>query len=131
MSEPLISLKNVSVRRDGFTLEVPEWTVQGGQVVGLVGPNGAGKSTLLELLPALLKPTAGTVSVLGCDPWAQPVSVRQRLGYMTDDLPVGPGRVRTVLATMRRYYPSWDDALVARLLERFQLDPESWPAKMS
>ena len=45
------------------TLEVPA-----GSVTALVGPNGAGKTTLLQLAVGLTRPSAGTVSVLGCSP---------------------------------------------------------------
>jgi heme exporter protein A len=44
----------------GCTVEVPA-----GHVAGLVGPNGAGKTTLLRVLATLLRPHAGSISVLG------------------------------------------------------------------
>jgi ABC-2 type transport system ATP-binding protein len=49
-------------------------------VHGLLGPNGAGKSTLLKLLTGQLRPTEGTIHVLGQDPWNNPALFR-RIGY--------------------------------------------------
>jgi ABC-2 type transport system ATP-binding protein len=62
---------------DGAVLKVSY-----GEVFGLVGPNGAGKTTLIKALCGILKPTAGTVSVLGLDAGRDRYEVRRRLGYM-------------------------------------------------
>jgi iron complex transport system ATP-binding protein len=54
------------VRRGGRTILGPlDWTVARGERWGVAGPNGAGKTTLLRLASAQLRPSAGTVVVLG------------------------------------------------------------------
>lgn len=55
------------------------WTLRGG-IVGLLGPNGAGKSTLIKMMAGLLRPSRGTLTVFGKNPFAD-VAVRRRIGY--------------------------------------------------
>ena len=50
-------------------------------VTGLVGANGAGKTTLISLTLGLLKPTAGSISVLGLDPGSDGPTLRAMIGY--------------------------------------------------
>jgi ABC-2 type transport system ATP-binding protein len=66
----------------GLTLQVNE-----GEVFGFLGPNGAGKSTTIRILLDLLRPTAGTVRVLGQDPRGNP-SLRGHIGYLAGDFVV-------------------------------------------
>src|SRR5687767_11371567 len=59
-------------------------------ITSLVGPNGAGKSTLMNLMTGLLRPTRGTVTILGI-PTDQPEELFRRVGYCTqfDSFPRG------------------------------------------
>jgi ABC-2 type transport system ATP-binding protein len=70
------------VKRWGATsvLRGATFTVEGG-VTGLLGANGAGKTTLLSMVLGLHRPDAGTLTVLGGDPWTAGPDVRMRLGY--------------------------------------------------
>jgi ABC-2 type transport system ATP-binding protein len=56
--------------------------VEAGQLVGLLGPNGAGKSTLTKIACGLVRPSAGTVEVLG-EP-AGSLGARAALGYLAE-----------------------------------------------
>ena len=58
--------------------------VGSGQVLALLGPNGAGKTTTVRLLNGILRPDAGTATVLGLDPWADGEAVRRRTGVLTE-----------------------------------------------
>lgn len=61
----------------GISFDVPR-----GAIMGFLGPNGAGKSTTLKMLCTLLRPTAGTARVAGCDLASDPQGVRRRIGYV-------------------------------------------------
>jgi len=57
-------------------------TLKQGEVVGFLGTNGAGKTTTIKMLLGILRPTSGTLSVMGGDP-ADPAT-RLRVGYMPE-----------------------------------------------
>ena len=128
---PLIELAGLEVKRGSFTLEIADWHVEPGQVIGLVGPNGAGKTTLLETLAGLRRKEAGSLNVLGADPWADPVTVRSSLGFMSDDMPVFHMRIGPLMRMLSGYYSTWDAALVEELLDRFKLDPRQKTSSLS
>ena len=98
--------------------------VQEGQVHGFLGPNGAGKSTTIRVLLGLLKADAGTVSLLGGDPWADVVTLHRRLAYVPGDVSLWPGisggEAIDLLGSLRG---GLDPKRRADLLERFELDP--------
>ncbi|MEM9405725.1 MAG: ABC transporter ATP-binding protein [Acidobacteriota bacterium] len=92
MSELGLSVKGLtktyanSVRAlDGVSLDV-----QPG-LYGLLGPNGAGKSTLMRTLATLQQPDDGSIALDGVDVLADPDHLRQRLGYLPQQIDSYPG----------------------------------------
>lgn len=61
-------------------------TIERGEIYGLLGPNGAGKTTTILMMLGLTEPTAGKVTVCGCNATSQPVAVKQKVGYMPDNM---------------------------------------------
>jgi len=61
------------------------FTVEPGEVVGLVGPNGAGKTTTLRALAGILAPTRGRLAIAGHDLAGEPVAAKAALAYVPDD----------------------------------------------
>ncbi|HEY0997636.1 MAG TPA: ABC transporter ATP-binding protein [Gemmatimonadaceae bacterium] len=84
MSAPPLIVADGLTKRYGkvVALDGVSFAISDG-VTGILGENGAGKSTAIRTFLGLLRPTAGSVTVLGGDP-VRSVSVRQRLGYMPE-----------------------------------------------
>ena len=60
--------------------------VRPGEVYGFIGPNGAGKTTTMRILVDVLRPSSGTVRVLGSDPRGGGADLRARIGYLPGEL---------------------------------------------
>jgi ABC-2 type transport system ATP-binding protein len=114
------------VKKFGRTraLDGLDLSVSSGEVHGFLGPNGAGKSTTLRVLLGLLNRDAGTVHVLGRDPWRDAVAVHEDLAYVPGDVSLWPnltgGETIDLLTSMRG---GAEPALRRRLLADFDLDP--------
>ncbi|HLI57605.1 MAG TPA: ABC transporter ATP-binding protein, partial [Actinomycetota bacterium] len=106
-------------------------SVPAGRVAGLVGPNGAGKTTLLHLAVGLLRPTAGTVGVLGAPP-ATGAEQLAKVGFVAQDTPTYAGlSVADHLTLGARLNPRWDPAVANRRIEALGLDPKQKAGKLS
>ena len=94
------------------------WSARAGEVTCVLGPNGAGKTTGVEIAVGLQRPDAGTVRVLGADPWGAGAAHRARVGVMLQDGGL-PQSVRPValLEHLARFWerPADVSALVRRL----------------
>ena len=103
----------------GLELEVPT-----GKVYGFLGPNGAGKSTAIRILTSLIRAQAGSVSVLGLDPWHEAPKLHERLGVLLSDQPAPRHHTGvSLIALIAKIRKRPDLIQRARLLaERLELD---------
>lgn len=80
-----IELRNVAKHYgDVVALANLDLEIDEGEVFGFLGPNGAGKSTTINLLLDFVRPTVGSVQVLGHDAHEESVAVRRRTGVLPE-----------------------------------------------
>lgn len=85
--QPIIETEGLT-KRYGAQTAVNDLTlqIQEGEVFGFLGPNGAGKTTTLLMFLGLTEPTSGKVRVCGFDPTREPFPVKERVGYLPENV---------------------------------------------
>ncbi|MFV0313180.1 MAG: ABC transporter ATP-binding protein [Dysgonomonas sp.] len=59
-----------------------------GEIIGLLGVNGAGKSTLMKILSGIIRPDSGQISFSGKDLFENALEIKRRTGYLSEDNPL-------------------------------------------
>ena len=81
-------------------------SVKRGQVFGFLGPNGAGKSTTIKLLTTLIRPSSGSLSILGIDAILHPLKIRDKIGVVLQQPSYEP--TLSVEKSLDKYGMMWD-----------------------
>ncbi|WP_104087566.1 ABC transporter ATP-binding protein [Cryobacterium sp. N19] len=104
-------------------LDSIDLAVKPGTVFGVIGPNGAGKTTIMRLLLDLIRPTSGSIAVLGQSPREGGAALRRRIGYLPGELRL-EGRVtgHTLLAHYAQISGRVTPGVIQQLAERLDLD---------
>ena len=98
------------------TVTVPE-----GRVCALIGPNGAGKTTLLRILAGLVRPSAGSVTVLDGEPRQDPAFLAD-IGFLAQEIPLYRGfTAEDHLRVGAHLNPRWDAALARTRLAELKI----------
>lgn len=86
MSQYAIEIDNISKQYGNLTaVNDISFKVDQGISFGLLGPNGAGKTTTLKMMCSLIRPDSGTAKIAGYDTTRQPMEVRRRIGYVSEN----------------------------------------------
>lgn len=71
-------------------IEDMSFSIEKGEVVGLLGPNGSGKTTAMRILTCFFPPTRGRALIDGYDVTKKPLQVQQHIGYFPEKAPLYP-----------------------------------------
>jgi ABC-2 type transport system ATP-binding protein len=89
MSQPqpqwALEIRGLTKHFDRPAVDGLDLAVRAGEFYALLGPNGAGKTTTLRMVVGLLRPDAGSISVLGHDALADPVAAKQVMAWISDE----------------------------------------------
>ena len=81
----MLEVRNLAKRFFGVNVvDRVSFTIRPGEITGYLGPNGSGKSTTVKMMTGLLHPTEGMVLFNGENIREDPISFRQRLGYVPE-----------------------------------------------
>ena len=97
-------------------------SVERGEIFGFLGPNGAGKTTTLRCMLDLIRPTSGSIRVLGMDARRERLAMHQHIGYLPGDVRL-PGQMtgRQIIDYFSRLQGR-EPVLLNTLLERFDVE---------
>ena len=118
-----ITARNLTKRFGDFTAVAGiDFDVRRGEIFGFLGPNGSGKTTTIRMMLGLLKPTVGTVEVLGVPVSEHAKRIRPRVGYMSQRFSLYNDL--TVLQNLRFYgraYGLENDVLKERIQDALHM----------
>ncbi len=124
MNPPALAIEVAALEKrygDNHAVNGISLSIATGEVFGLLGPNGAGKTSTVEILEGYRRADAGTVSVLGLDPWKDGAALRPQIGVMLQEGGLYPGvKPLEALRLFAAYYDDPDDP--ERLLTLVGLD---------
>ena len=106
-----------------FALSDLSFTLERGQIIGLLGPNGSGKTTLIKLINGLLVPSDGQIAVNGCAPG---VESKKIVSYLPDrDCLPSQIRVKDALTLYSDFYSDFSMERAAKMLDALEIDRHS------
>lgn len=121
--EPAIVIENL-VKSYGKVQAVRgiSMRIERGEIFGFLGPNGAGKTTTIRCMLDVIRPTVGTIRVLGLDAQSDRHAMHQHIGYLPGDVRL-PGRMTgkqiiNYFANLQGREP----VLLDDLIERFDVE---------
>jgi len=109
-----------------------DWTINQGDIIGLLGKNGAGKSTLINAILNIHPADSGSVTIFEQDNTALSNEVKARIAYVpqqNDEIPWLT--IKELIAFKKQFYPQWNDEKVAELITRWEINTKKKMSELS
>lgn len=85
----IVKIENLVKKFGDFTaVDKINLDIKEGEIYGLLGPNGAGKSTTINMICGLLKPTEGSILILGKDNIKEDIFAKKNIGVVPQDIAI-------------------------------------------
>ena len=107
-----------------------DFSVEKGEIYGFLGPNGAGKTTTIRCLMDFIRPTEGSITILGKDAQKHSVELNKKIGYLSGQVHLydkwtGQQHIDFIKAT------NGTEDIAEKLIKRFDFDPAMKTKKLS
>ena len=123
METNILEIRGLRKEYDAFSLKDVSLSVPRGSIMGFIGRNGAGKSTTIKSILSMIPIDGGYITVNGIDAVADEIAVKRIIGYVGEDARLyGEVRCDELGRFVKKFYPTWDEALYRDLVRRFGLD---------
>lgn len=121
--EKVLEINGLCKSYPGFSLNNVSFSIEKGSIMGFVGRNGAGKSTTLKSLLNFVHPDSGSVKIFGMQFKDSEDAIKQKVGYASSGTDYYPRKtLGQIIDCTKMFYPTWDDAVCKKYLEKFNLD---------
>ncbi|GCE21480.1 ABC transporter ATP-binding protein [Dictyobacter kobayashii] len=106
--DPVLEVQNIAKQYPGVPFNAVDnvsFSIGRGEILGLLGPNGAGKTTTVSMLTTRMRPSSGTIHIMGIDIQAQPAKVMQHIAVVPQQSNLDQSlRVREILTFHAAYH---------------------------
>ncbi|HIY77764.1 MAG TPA: ABC transporter ATP-binding protein [Candidatus Borkfalkia excrementavium] len=117
-----ISVRHLTKKFKGFTLQDVSFDVPAGSVVGFIGENGAGKSTTIKSILGLVLPDGGNIRVFGKEASALTRADRGRIGAVLGECCLPENlNIKDLSEVMKNIFGEWEEDTYYRLTDAFSL----------
>ena len=127
-----VEVRGLVKKYPSFELKEVSFGVGAGRITGFIGRNGSGKTTTIKSMLNLIHPNSGEIDFFGMPLAGNEAEIKKRIGYSTGTVSWYPRKkIRDLVATVRRFYDTWDDETYHKYLSLFQLDENKMPIELS